>query len=76
MICMVTATQSKTDKLLTQVLREVREVRALVEPISRAVQKPKKAKQLPKWLEKSLNDRVYGPFHSIKELRASLERKA
>ena len=73
---MATATQTKTDKLLTQVLREVREVRALVEPISKAVQKPKKTKKLPKWLQTSLDDekagRVSGPFDTVGELMASL----
>ena len=71
-----TATKTKTDKLLNQVLREVREARALVEPISKAVQKPNKLKRLPKWLEASLKDveegRVSGPFDSVEELMASL----
>ena len=40
---------------------------------------PKKTrtKKLPKWLQASLKDveegRVYGPFNTVKELRASLE---
>ena len=77
---MATVVRNRTDKLLTEVLREVREVRALVEPISRAVAKPKsKAKKLPKWLQASLKDveegRVYGPFDTVEELRASLESK-
>ncbi len=75
---MATATQTKTDKLLTQVLREVREVRALVEPISKAVQKPMKGKKLPKWLQESLKDveegRVSGPFDTVEELMVHLEK--
>ena len=74
---MVIIAQTQTNKLLIEVLREVREVRALVEPFSRAVQKPKKLKKLPKWLRESLKDveegRVYGPFNTVKELRVSLE---
>jgi len=70
---MATVTQTKTDKLLNQVLREVR---ALVEPIARAVRKPKNAKELPKWLQASLDDekagRISGPFSTVKELMASL----
>lgn len=73
---MATITQTKTDKLLNQVLREVREVRALVEPFSRAIQKPKKLKKLPKWLQASLKDveegRVSGPFDTVEELMADL----
>lgn len=76
---MTTATHTKTDTLLKQVLREVREVRALVEPLSRVAQKPQKLKKLPKWLQASLKDveegRVYGPFDTVEELRASLESK-
>ena len=73
---MMTATQTKTDKLLTQVLREVREMRALVEPISKAVQKPMKGKKLPKWLQAGLDDekagRISGPFKTVEELMESL----
>ena len=75
---MATATQTKTDKLLNQVLREVREMRALVEPISKAVQKPTRGKKLPKWLQASLKDveegRVSGPFDTVEELMAHLEK--
>lgn len=39
----------------------------------------KKAKKLPQWLQASLKDieegRVYGPFDTVRELRASLESK-
>ena len=75
---MATATLNKTDRLLTQVLREVREVRFLVEHPSRTVNTQRKnIKKLPKWLQESLNDveegRVYGPFNTVKEFRASLE---
>jgi len=75
---MATATQNKTDKLLVEVLREVREVRSLVEPIARAASVQRNSvKKLPKWLQASLKDveegRVYGPFNTVKELRASLE---
>ena len=73
-------TATKTDKLLREVLQEVREVRALGEPISKAVSRgPKKGRALPKWLQASLRDveegRVYGPFDTVEELRASLEAK-
>ena len=75
---MATATQNKTDRLLIEVLREVREVRFLIEPISHSVGIQKhKTKKLPKWLQASLKDseegRVYGPFNTVAELRASLE---
>ena len=75
---MATATQNRTDRLLMEVLREVREVRSLVEYPSRPVSTRKKSiKKLPKWLQESLKDveegRVYGPFNTVKELRASLE---
>jgi len=71
------ATVTKTDRLLKEVLQEVREVRALVEPISKAVARtPKKGKKLPKWLEASLKDveegRVSGPFDTVEELMADL----
>ncbi|MEK7135826.1 MAG: hypothetical protein AAB831_01550 [Patescibacteria group bacterium] len=75
---MATATLNKIDRLLIQVLREVREVRSLVEHPSHSVSTQKnKTKKLPKWLQASLKDvekgRVYGPFNTVKELRASLE---
>ena len=75
---MATAVQNRTDRLLMEVLREVREVRSLVERPSRPVIAPRKnIKKLPKWLQASLKDveegRVYGPFNTVKELRASLE---
>lgn len=75
---MTTAISNKTNRLLIEVLREVREVRSLVEPISRSVGVQKnKVKKLPKWLQASLKDveegRVYGPFNTVKELRTSLE---
>lgn len=77
---MVTTAHTKTDRLLTEVLREVREVRALVEPISRAVATPKKeSRKFPAWLRASLQDekegRVSGPFAGVKELMKHLEKK-
>lgn len=74
---MATATLNKTDRLLIEVLREVREVRSLVEPLSRSVSLQKnKTKKLPKWLQTSLEDvekgRVYGPFNTVKELMTDL----
>lgn len=74
---MATATLNKTERLLTQVLREVREVRSLVEHSSPSVSVQKKSiKKLPKWLQESLKDveegRVYGPFNTVKELMADL----
>lgn len=76
---MTTVISNKTDKLLTEVLREVREVRALVEPISRAVATPRQSmKKLPAWLRASLKDvedgRVSGPFSSVKELMTYLNK--
>ncbi len=64
--------------MLMEVLREVREVRSLVEHPSRPVSTPRKnIKKLPKWLQASLKDveegRVYGPFNTVEELRASIE---
>ncbi len=61
-----------------EVLREVREVRSLVEyPLRPVNARQKSIKKLPKWLQASLKDveegRVYGPFNTVKELRASLE---
>ena len=39
----------------------------------------KKAKKLPQWLQASLKDveegRVYGPYDTVEELRASLESR-
>lgn len=75
---MATATQNRTDRLLMEVLREVREVRSLMEPIPRSgTMQKSKTKKLPKWLQESLKDveegRVHGPFNTVKELRASLE---
>lgn len=63
--------------MLTEVLREMREMRSLVEPISRAMSiKRNKAKKLPKWLQASLKDveegRVHGPFNTVRELMADL----
>jgi hypothetical protein len=77
---MATATQNRTDKLLNEVLREVREVRFLVEPISRSINTQKnKARKLPKWLQASLKDakegRVSGPFDTVDELMAHLQKK-
>ena len=64
-------------KMLSEILREVREVRALVEPKSHAIKSPqKKAKKMPAWLRASLKDveegRVSGPFDTVEELVADL----
>lgn len=77
---MATATQNRTDRLLMEVLREVREVRSLVEYPSRPVSTRKKSvKKLPKWLQTSLKDsaegRVSGPFDTVDELMAHLQGK-
>lgn len=78
---MATATlNNKTERLLTQVLREVREVRFLVEHPSRPVSTPRKnIKKLPKWLQASLKDseegRVSGPFYTVDELMKHLQKK-
>lgn len=80
---MATATQNKTDRLLNEVLREVREVRFLIEPIYRSVSTQKnkltKPSKLPKWLQASLKDseegRISGPFDTVDELMAHLQRK-
>jgi hypothetical protein len=74
---MATAMLNRTDRLLAEVLREVREVRSLVEHSSRTVSTQRRnIKKLPKWLQKSLQDveagRVYGPFSTVKELMADL----
>ena len=77
---MATATLNKTDRLLTQVLREVREVRFLVEHphLSTSTQK-KNTKKLPKWLQASLKDseegRVSGPFYTADELMRHLQKR-
>lgn len=75
---MTTATDTKTTKLLNQVLREVREVRALVAPLVKTVTPSKKTKKMPKWLQASLKDveegRVSGPFNTVEELMADLNR--
>lgn len=77
---MATATLNKTDKLLIEVLREVREVRFLVEHPSRPVSTQRKnIKKLPKWLQASLKDadegRVSGPFYTADELMKHLQKK-
>lgn len=77
---MTTATLNKTDQLLIEVLREVREVRSLVEHPSRPVSTQKKnIKKLPKWLQASLKDadegRVSGPFYTADELMKYLQKK-
>ena len=71
------ATVTKTDKLLREVLHEVREVRALVEPISKVVSgESRKNKKLPKWLQASLKDveegRTSGPYDTVEKLMADL----
>ena len=71
---MATATLNKTDRLLTQVLREVREVRFLVEHPSRPVTQRKNTKKLPKWLQASLKEvrrnyrRVAGESHRYRSV--------
>ena len=77
---MATATSNKTNRLLAEVIREMREVRSLMEPISRAVSSQKnKAKKLPAWLRASLKDveegRVSGPFDTVDELMKHLQKK-
>ena len=76
---MATATRNKMDRLLTEVLREGREVRFLVEPISRAVRGQKgMAKKLPLGLKQALHEmeagKIIGPFHSVKAFMADLKR--
>ncbi len=71
-------TTAMLEKRIGFLEKEVREMRVLIEPISRATAAPKKsAKKLPAWLRASLKDveegRVFGPFKTVKELRASLE---
>ncbi len=66
--------------MLNEVLREVREVRSLVEPISRSVSAQRnKITKLPKWLQASLKDveegRVYGPFDTADKLMEHLQKK-
>lgn len=70
---------NKTDKLLTEVLREVREVRSLVEPISRAIATQKKGgEKLPAGLKQALREvkegNLVGPFHSVSAFMAGLRR--
>lgn len=54
-----------------------KEYESLVRSAKARVAKTKPAKRLPAWLRASLKDaeegRVYGPFHTVEELRASLE---
>ncbi len=54
-----------------------KEYESLLRTARARIAKAKPGKKLPAWLRTSLKDveegRVYGPFHSIKELRASLE---
>ena len=54
-----------------------KEYETLVRTARANVAKAKPAKKLPAWLRASLKDveegRVAGPFHTIRELRASLE---
>ena len=77
---MATATRGQVDRLLHEVLREVREVRALVEPISKAVRSPGKIKKgkLPVGLRQALREveqgKVIGPFRSAKEFMAGLKK--
>lgn len=53
----------------------VKKIRA----VSVSIHAKKKTKKLPQWLQASLKDveegRVYGPFDTVEELRASLESK-
>ncbi len=77
---MATATVSRTDKLLMEVLREVREVRSIVEhPLHSVGTQRKSIKKLPKWLQASLKDsdegRVSGPFYTADELMKHLQKK-
>jgi len=62
--------------------KRVRVLEAEIKLLKSAVAHPralasKSKKKLPRWLQASLKDvkegRVYGPFNTVKELRASLE---
>lgn len=54
-----------------------KEYESLVRNATKRLATAKPAKKLPAWLQASLKDveegRVYGPFNTVKELRASLE---
>ena len=76
---MVTVVRDKTHRLLTEVLREVREMRSLVEPISRAITSQKvKTKKLSVGLKQALREtkdgKIIGPFHSVEAFMADLKR--
>ncbi len=70
---------TKTDKLLKEVLQEVREVRALVEPISEAVRTSVKPKKISRGLRQALREveqgKLSGPFNTVDELMAHLKRQ-
>ena len=64
--------------------KRVRVLEAEIKLLKSAVARPRASvittaakKKLPRWLQASLKDveegRVYGPFNTVKELRASLE---
>ena len=64
--------------------KRVRVLKAEIKLLKSAVARPRTSvittaakKKLPRWLQASLKDveegRVYGPFNTVKELRASLE---
>jgi len=71
--------KNRTERLLTEVLREVREVRFLVEHQPLPVNKQRNTKKLPKWLQASLKDsdegRVSGPFYTVDKLMKHLHKK-
>lgn len=70
-------TVNNTNILLKQVLREVREVHALVEPIYKAVHTSVKKKKLPTGLQQALREvdqgKLIGPFHSVEAFMADLK---
>jgi len=80
---MATTTKSKTDRLLHEVLQEVREVRALVEPISHAYRASRvtkgTVKKLPTGLRQALREvregKISGPFDTVDEFMAHLTKK-
>lgn len=75
----MTTAAAKTNKLLNQVLREVREVREIVEPLGAYRAVKTRSKKLPAWLKASLKDvqegKVSGPFRTVDELMMHLEKR-
>jgi len=71
---MTTATLEKRVRVLEAEIKLLKS--AVARPRASIITKAAK-KKLPRWLQASLKDveegRVYGPFNTVKELRASLE---